>query len=103
MRDWCAEYFRNHPAPGGLLTITNFDMSPDMKYARILISVLPESAETEVLDYATRELHEMREYIKTRASMRVFPFFKIAIDDGEKRRQAFDEVLRMAKAADKKD
>ncbi len=102
MRDWCAEYFRNHPAPGGLLTITNFDMSPDMKYARILISVLPASKELEVLDYAQRELHEMREYIKTRASMRVFPFFKVGIDDGEKRRQHFDDVLRRAKKADEK-
>ncbi|MFA6006243.1 MAG: ribosome-binding factor A [Candidatus Paceibacterota bacterium] len=101
MRDWCAEYFKDHPSPTGLLTLTGFDMSPDMKYATILISVLPESAEQTVFDYAVRELHNLREFVKSQAHMRVFPFFKIELDIGEKRRQAFDEVLRQAKEADK--
>ena len=102
MRDWCAEYFKLHPSAGALLTITDFTMSPDMKYATILISVLPEKAENQVLEFAQRQLKDLRDYVKERAKMRVFPFFKIEIDVGEKRRQAFDDVLRKAKEADAK-
>lgn len=102
MRDWCAEYFKLHPAPGALLTITDFTMSPDMKYATILISVLPEKLEDEVLAFAERNLKDLREFVKERANMRVFPFFKIELDLGEKRRQAFDEVLFKAKEEDAK-
>jgi len=102
MRDWVAEYYERHTSPAGIMTVTDFDMSPDMKYATIFISVLPEAAEKEVLAHADRELRNLREYIKTQAHMRVFPFFKVELDLGEKRRQAFDAVLYRAHEEDKK-
>jgi len=101
MRDWVAEYYERNPSPAGILTVTGLDMSPDMKYATILISVLPESAEKVVLAHATDELRNLREFVKHQAHMRAFPFFKVEIDVGEKRRQAFDAVLNRAKEEDR--
>lgn len=102
MRDYAAEYLQKHVTRHGLITVTGIDLSPDFKNITILISVLPDTQAEEALDASRRELHGLREFVKSQVKMRVLPFFEIEIDEGEKKRQKFDEVLRRVKKEEQK-
>ena len=44
-----------------LLTVTSASISPDLKNATILITVLPEEKENEALEFAKRKRRELHE------------------------------------------
>jgi len=77
-----------------LVTVTSTTTSPDLKRATIFITVLPESKEKEVLEFAKRKRGEMRDYLKKNLEIKTIPFIDIEIDRGEKNRQKIDELLR---------
>ena len=77
-----------------LITVTSASVSHDLKNATIFISVLPEAGEKEALQFAKRKRTELREYLKKNMQVKNVPFVDIKIDEGEKRRQKIDELLR---------
>lgn len=77
-----------------LITVTSVDVSPDLKNAKILISVLPEAKEKAALDFCKRKRSEIKHEIKKKMSLRVIPFVDIELDKGEKNRQKINELLR---------
>jgi len=77
-----------------LLTVTSASISPDLKNATILITVLPEEKENEALEFAKRKRRELREYLRENLKTKNIPFLDIALDRGEKNRQKIDELLR---------
>ena len=77
-----------------LLTVTSASISPDLKNATILITVLPEEKENEALEFAKRKRRELREYLRENLKTKNIPFLDIALDHGEKNRQKIDELLR---------
>jgi len=77
-----------------LLTVTSASISPDLKNATILITVLPEEKENEALEFAKRKRGDLREYLRENLKTKNIPFLDIALDRGEKNRQKIDELLR---------
>lgn len=77
-----------------LITVTGCSASPDLKYATIFITVLPDQKEHDALDFAKRKRSELREYLKKKMTIKTIPFLDIKIDEGEKNRQKIDELLR---------
>lgn len=76
-----------------LITVTSVDVSPDLKNAKILITVLPENKEKAALDFCKRKRSEIKNEIKKKMNLRVIPFVDIEIDKGEKNRQKIHDLL----------
>jgi ribosome-binding factor A len=94
VRRLAADFFERESNRDSLISITRVDLTPDLKRAVILISVLPESKEKAVLDFAMRMRTPLREYIKKNVSTRVVPHIEVQLDMGEKHRQKIDNILR---------
>ncbi|MEI6660441.1 MAG: ribosome-binding factor A [bacterium] len=93
IRELSAIFIAREASPASLITVTGVDISPDSKYAKILISVLPREKEKAAYGFIKRNLGEMREYIKENLNINPIPFLDVAIDEGEKSRQKIDELL----------
>jgi ribosome-binding factor A len=89
-----AEFFERESNRDALVSVTNVMVTPDSKRAMIYISVLPESKENGVLDFAKRKRGELREYLFKHVRSRSLPFLDVSIDFGEKNRQHLDSILR---------
>lgn len=77
-----------------LITVTNADISADMKNATIFFTTIPEDKEDNALLFLSRKEHALREHSRKHLkNMRVLPYFKFAIDKGERNRQKIDELL----------
>jgi ribosome-binding factor A len=79
----------NHDA---LISVTRVDLTERLGHAIIYISVLPENKEQASLYFFTRNLGELRNYIKKHAPGRVLPHLSVEIDMGEKNRQRIDQI-----------
>jgi ribosome-binding factor A len=86
------EYLSRESNRTSLVTVTEVKMADKNSKALILFTVLPESKEHAVLDFAKRKRPEFREYIKDRARLRVIPFIDFDIDFGERNRQRVDQL-----------
>ena len=89
-----ADFFLRESNRRSLVTVTRADVSPDLKNVLIFLSVLPESAESDVLLFAKRNAVEFKEYLKKHASMKFLPHVDFEIDYGEKNRQRIDDLTR---------
>jgi ribosome-binding factor A len=94
IRELAAEYFSRESNRQSLITITDVEVYNRGGTARILMTVLPESAETAALEFARRQLTEFRQHVTQHSRIGRVPFFDIAIDVGEKNRQRIDEVSK---------
>ncbi|MCK5022214.1 MAG: ribosome-binding factor A [Candidatus Pacebacteria bacterium] len=75
-----------------LITVTDANISKDMKKATLFISVLPESGEEDALNFVKRKRSDLRDYLKKNLEMRIIPFLDFELDMGEKNRQRIDEL-----------
>jgi ribosome-binding factor A len=87
------DFFQKNSSYQSLITVTNTDVSRDLKQATIYFTVFPESKEKPVFDFAMRKRSELRSEIKKRLPMKVIPFVEIKIDQGEKNRQRITDLL----------
>jgi ribosome-binding factor A len=90
----CAEFLERESNRDALVSVTQVDLSPDTKYATVYLSVLPETKEHAVIDFAKRMRGEMRTYLKGKMRSRVVPFLEVELDLGEKNRQKIESILR---------
>ncbi len=88
------EFFARESNGVSLITVTKADVSPDLRNTKIFFSVLPESYEKQVLNFARRSRTEFREYIKAHARLQYLPNVDFEIDLGEKNRQLIDTLTR---------
>ena len=77
-----------------LITVTNCTVSPDGKRATVFISVFPETKEKAALDFSKRARSDLREYIKSKVSMKSIPTIDIVLDLGEKNRQLIEKATK---------
>ncbi len=70
-----------------LITVTRADISPDGSRSTIYVSVLPESAEEDALDFLKRSRSDFKAWVMKEVRLRRIPFFDFALDYGEKNRQ----------------
>ena len=96
------DFFQKNTSGQSLITVTNADISKDLKNANIFITVMPIEKEKAVYDFAKRMRTELRSDIKRRLPIKVIPFVEIEIDEGEKIRQKIDAILSEDKRKQKK-
>ncbi len=89
-----ADFFARESNRQSLVTVTRADVSPDLKNVMIFFSVLPESAEQDVLHFARRNRTEFREFLKDHATLKFLPNVDFELDLGEKNRQRIDDLTR---------
>ncbi len=94
LRELASEFLMRESNRTSLITITGVEIFSRGARAKILFTVLPENQEQAALDFFTRRLSDLREYVQEHARMMRVPFFEVAIDVGEKNRQRIDEIER---------
>jgi ribosome-binding factor A len=93
VRELAATFIERESTPASMITVTGITLSPDGKYAKILISVLPKEKEQAAWGFVRRNLGEMRKYMQERLKINPIPYLEVLIDEGEKHRQKIDELL----------
>src|SRR5687767_6304367 len=89
-----ADFFARESNRTSLITITNYNLSPDTRNATLLVSVLPEGQEENVVAFMNRRAGDFRDYLKKHVKTKIIPYVKIEIDRGEKNRQLIDQLLK---------
>ncbi|MEK7134751.1 MAG: hypothetical protein AAB819_03475 [Patescibacteria group bacterium] len=74
-----ADFFQTVSNGTSLITITACRLSPDGKHAAIVISVLPAAETPLAYEFAKRQLHDLRDYIRARARVHRIPRFDISL------------------------
>ena len=89
-----ADFFARESNRQSLVTVTRAEVSPDLKNVTVFFSVLPESAEATVLNFAKRNRSEFREFLKEHTGLGRLPTVDFEVDYGEKNRQRIDDLTR---------
>lgn len=93
LRNITASFIKSKPVYGAVITVTQVEVSSDLKKAKIMITVFPDEKEVEVLKMIREERNALRDHIKSHMRMKFLPHFEIEIDKGEKNRQRIDKIL----------
>ena len=94
IRELAATFFLRESNRTSLITVTDVEVKDRGAQATILITVMPEDKEEAALDFARRQLADLRDYVKANSRLMRIPFFDLRIDVGEKNRQRIDEIDR---------
>lgn len=87
-----AEFLSREADKTSIITVTNTNISDDLKEATVFLSVYPETSEDAALNFAKRKRGEFKKYAKSKLRIRRIPFFDFEIDLGEKNRQKIDSI-----------
>ena len=79
-----------------LITATRAELSHKEDRAVIYVSVFPNEATPQALNFLNRNADEFREYLKDHARLRGLPRVNFVLDEGERNRQRLDELGREA-------
>ncbi len=86
------------PRIRGLVSITEVDVSPDMKQAKVLVSVLPEEyAKRTVAGLRAADRHIGAE-VKKLVALRIVPHLRFELDPSLKKAEAIYEAIDQATA-----
>ena len=89
-----AEYLVRESNTSSLITVTGADVASDLKRATIYFTVLPESEESEVVEFLSRKEYDFKEYVKKNASLQFLPRTSFVLDLGEKNRIKIEELSK---------
>ena len=89
-----ATFIRHESNTDPMITLTNVDLSPDMKYAIIFVTTIPENREQDAIVFLKRNGSEIRKHLKKQLKLKVIPHLDFMIDAGERHRQHMDEIVR---------
>jgi ribosome-binding factor A len=98
IRELASEFISRESNRTSLITVTAVELFSRGARAKVLFTVMPESQEAAVLDFMTRQLSSLREYIGEHVRMMRVPFLDVGIDVGEKNRQRIDEIERQVES-----
>lgn len=87
------DFFQRESTKSSLITVTEAEISPDLKNATFKISVLPEKYEIDAVNFARKKRQDLRTAIKNNLQIRTIPHVEIEIDKGERARQKIDSIL----------
>lgn len=94
---YAADFVERVSNRNSIITITNIEISDDLKEATLFFTVFPDSYEGTALEFLKRQRSDLRNYVKGKWKAKFLPFFDFEIDKGEKNRQRIDELLNQAK------
>ena len=93
LKGMAADFLQSESNYTSLITVTNADVSADLKRATIFVTVFPEDSEKDALNFLKRKRKGLKEFVKSKAHLRRIPFFDFEIDKGEKNRQLIDSLV----------
>jgi ribosome-binding factor A len=80
-----------------LVTVTRAKVTPDLKYAQVWLSILPEKFTGQVLKIAERSLREFHKKLFKKMSTKFVPKITFKIDTGEARAAVVEELISQVK------
>ena len=93
IKEQLATYIRHEANSNPLITVTNIDLSPDMRRAIIFITTIPDGKENDALIFLKRHASAMRSHLKQKARLKNIPHLEFMVDAGERHRQHMDELI----------
>lgn len=94
IKEMSASFIQQEANSNPLITVTDVEVSPDLKNAIIFITTIPDGREKDAVVFLKRNGREMRNYFKSKARIKHIPNFEFMIDAGEKHRQHMDELVK---------
>jgi ribosome-binding factor A len=85
---------REIPLDNGLITVVYVNTSPDLKYAKIAVSVLPEKFAGTALERLRKQGGFFSQIIRKETRLRKIPKFNWVLDTTEKEAAEIEEVFR---------
>ncbi len=82
---------------GVLLTVVGSKVSVDLRYADIIISVLPTEKIEEVLEILDEGIYDMQQKINKKLSMRPVPKIRFRVDTSGEYVQKIETLIRESK------
>lgn len=89
-----SEYISSHSNRQSLISVTRCEVSPDFKYATVAISVLPADKREVAFHFLSRNLSEIRKYLRSKLAISRIPFIKIVLDESEDNRSRILEIIK---------
>ena len=93
LKELAATFIRNEANSNPMITVTNVDLSPDMRRMIIFVTTIPDGREKDAVIFLKRNATEMRNYFKKHARIKNIPHLEFMVDAGEKHRQHMDELV----------
>lgn len=94
LQELIATFIRQEANTDPLITVTGISLSPDYRYATVLVTTIPDDREEDALIFLQRLGGELRHYVKRQSNLKIIPQLSFAIDYGERHRQRMDSVVR---------
>lgn len=94
LKELIATYVRNEANSNPMITVTNLDLSPDMKRAIVFVTTIPDGREADAVVFLKRHATDLRNFLKKKARIKSIPHLEFMMDAGEKHRQHMDELVR---------
>ena len=96
IKDLAAKFLQDESNYTSLITVTNVNLSADLKRATVFVTIYPESSQESALNFLKRKRKNFKIYAKSKLSIKKIPLFDFELDKGEKNRQRIDELLKNA-------
>ena len=82
--------------PGGLITVTNVEVSPDLSIAKIYVTILGKIKPAEALETLMAKKSELRNELshKVKHQLRIVPDLRFYIDEQYDAMRRIDELLK---------
>lgn len=77
-----------------LITVQNVDVSNDLNYAKIKISVIPFKESKKVLEILKKQLPNLQKILNKKITMKFIPQIRFVLDRAEEKAGRVEEILR---------
>ena len=94
-------FLNEHSNRQSLITASRVLLSSDMSKATVFFTVYPRNKEKAVFDFLMRKRTDFRSFLKEEMYLKRLPFVDFQIDNAEKKRQDFDELVLKLKNEEK--
>lgn len=80
-------------SPGTVVSVVRVVLGPDLKFARIFVSVLPEAASDEVLQELRNKRVIIQQQLVSKLSMKFSPKLSFVLDETESQASRIESLL----------
>ncbi len=94
LQELAARFVQQEANTDPLITITHADVSADQKRVTIFFTTIPENKQNDAHIFLKRNSKEFRNFIKSKARLKVIPHIDFEVDYGERHRQHIDDIVR---------
>ena len=92
LRGAAAEFLSREAGRQTLITVTRAELSDNRRTGIIFITVFPDTAEQEAVQFANRNRGELGKFFEKRVRGMRMPHVEFVIDEGDKHRRRLDEL-----------